>query len=142
MSERYWREVEAAVENEKLYPEHRKLESLGDRNQIVGDFLLWLSEHGYSICRYEEHWDNGEPLFVDSRTMEKSDGGFGFLHEIKNPKHESRPAGWFPTAKSPYPEAWLAEYFGIDQEKLDDEKRAMIERCRELNERGKKNEAT
>lgn len=36
------------------YPEHEKLEGLDGSNQIVGDFIGWLGEQGYEICRWNE----------------------------------------------------------------------------------------
>lgn len=36
-----------------LLPEHQKLKDLNGANQIVGDFIEWLSENGYVIAQYE-----------------------------------------------------------------------------------------
>lgn len=33
------------------YPQHDKIKDLNGANQIVGDFIEWLSGHGYFICQ-------------------------------------------------------------------------------------------
>ncbi|WP_186214816.1 hypothetical protein [Burkholderia gladioli] len=36
-----------------LLPEHQKLKDLNGANQIVGDFIEWLSDNGCVIAQYE-----------------------------------------------------------------------------------------
>lgn len=36
-----------------LLPEHQKLKDLNGANQIVGDFIEWLSDNGMVIAQYE-----------------------------------------------------------------------------------------
>ncbi|HIH2744847.1 TPA: hypothetical protein ACYLN4_000513 [Burkholderia lata] len=36
-----------------LLSEHQKLTDLNGANQVVGDFIEWLSENGFVIAQYE-----------------------------------------------------------------------------------------
>lgn len=40
-----------------LLPEHQKLKDLNGANQIVGDFIEWLSEELYSICKVNDGYN-------------------------------------------------------------------------------------
>lgn len=74
------------------YPEHEKIKALGGANQIVGDFIEWLSANDYVIARYE-----GDMLY---------------------PAYHGR-------------DKLIAKCFGIDTDKLEAEKVAMLESFRE-----------
>jgi hypothetical protein len=53
-----------------VYPEHEKLTALGDKNQVVGDFIKWLKKEGYVFAKYgdrqgryqEELFDHHPPM--------------------------------------------------------------------------------
>lgn len=81
------------------YPEHEKLQNLGDANQIVGDFIEWLHDRGMEIGRFEQM------------------RGFSDLQFV-------------PVTKSR--DALLAEYFDIDRDKLEMEKRSMLDAIRAI----------
>lgn len=49
------------------YPEHSKLKGLGGANQIVGDFIEWLGENGYTICEFNPQRFCGEGEFFMTR---------------------------------------------------------------------------
>jgi hypothetical protein len=36
------------------YPESEKVHAIRDKSQVVGEFIDWLEEKGYSICEYRE----------------------------------------------------------------------------------------
>lgn len=81
-------------------PETPELDRMVERSkdghsQEIGEFIEWLGETGYEICR----WYGGEYEYV-GRT----------------------------------PEAWLAEYFGIDLEKVEKERAAVLAFVRSKNE--------
>lgn len=76
--------------NPNQYPEHEKLLALEGDNRVVGDFIEWLAENDFVICRYAD--DDDWPVFT------------------QKPIH-----------------SWLAEYFDIDEKKLDEEKQQMLE---------------
>jgi hypothetical protein len=75
------------------YPEHEKLKALGDSNQIVGDFIEWLSEQGYEICRWNDSGTHCLPVHLHRDQM-------------------------------------LADFFEIDRDKLEAEKRQMLDALR------------
>ena len=49
---------------ETTYPEHEKLKALGGANNTVGNFLSWLSDEGYTICRFDEKRGEYFPTFT------------------------------------------------------------------------------
>ena len=85
------------------YPEHEKLHAIRDKSQTIGDFLTWCR---FTLCEWHEATGT-----------------------IRNGDHE--PEGWYP--RRGRMESLLAEYFEIDENKLEAEKRAMLERLREGN---------
>ncbi len=51
------------------YPQHDKLKALGGANQTVGDFVEWLGENGYAICKrhkptLDNEWQEYWPTFT------------------------------------------------------------------------------
>lgn len=94
------------------YPEHEKLKLISDKSQAIGEFLAWLESGG--------------------------------LHAPPNEAHETESYGSVELAYRPelcggpersdelWPLSWskqrlLAAYFEIDLDKIEDEKRAMLE---------------
>lgn len=49
------------------YPEHDKLSALNGANNIVGDFIEWLSEEGFILAKSEDKYD----LFPASETRDQ-----------------------------------------------------------------------
>ena len=95
------------------YPEHEKLAAIKDQSQAIGEFIDWCtSTHGVSLAEWE-------PAQV--RTTR---GHFGH-RRIERRMH--------PTTHRLA--NLLAEFFGIDNQKLEAEKRAMLDEMRRLNER-------
>ncbi len=85
------------------YPEHAKLEAVKDQSQAIGDFLEWLG--------------NDRP------------NGPVFLCERRENAHVDNI--WAPTSAST--ERLIAEYFDIDEKKLEAEKRAILAAQRKAN---------
>ena len=117
------------------YPEHDKLSKISDESQLVGEFIDWLQDKGYTICKFQEAGTNGEPYRIPATEedidalefrWERDDARAG---GILNPAYESWGDHFFPIHRGI--QSWLAEFFGIDQEKLEDEKRQMLERLRQ-----------
>lgn len=75
------------------YPEHEKLKALGGDNQTVGNFIEWLSEQGYEICRW-----NVAGTFCIPANISRDD--------------------------------LRAAHFEIDRNRLEDEKRQMLDAMR------------
>ncbi len=84
------------------YPEHEKMKEISDQSQAIGAFLEWLQgERGASL------------LVLD-------DCPSGSLAETWGDRRSDyRPA--------PHTEKLLAEYFEIDLNKIENEKRAMLD---------------
>lgn len=88
------------------YPEHDKLQALEGRNQIIGEFLEWLMSREYVIGAYHKHSDGCR----------------------ENGKQVCGYSDWDPQLvpiNKPI-EVLLADYFGIDRDKLESENRALL----------------
>ena len=94
------------------YPEHDKLKKVSDKSQACGEFLEWLlGPQRYQLGQYHEHTDDCW-LPDDNQTAARRVCGM--------------------SAQTLYPVALnvrklLAEFFEIDEEKLEAEKRAMLD---------------
>jgi hypothetical protein len=86
-----------------FYPEHEKLKKVSEKSQVIGEFIDWLGERDDPI--HLAHW-------VES--------GRSTVH---GPEHE------LVYARVPI-NRLLAEFFGIDLDCLEDEKRAMLDDLR------------
>lgn len=93
------------------YPEHEKLAKISDRSQAIGDFLEWL--------RYTKHLDLGRPHDHEESGCEKDQGAW----ECELYTHE------FDYNMIPVVDL-LAEYFKIDQQKIEREKDRMLKEIR------------
>jgi aromatic ring-cleaving dioxygenase len=85
-------------------PECSKMLEVHPKSQIIGAFLEWLEKHGMEICRRatkeDERDEEGEETMINEGDL-------------------------LPTHKNI--EKILAEYFNIDLNKADAEKRAILE---------------
>lgn len=115
------------------YPEHEKLQAIKEKSQACGEFLDWLKDvKGYSIMEYLPAWTDGKPLFLTKDG--KPTSNLDYAHRVNgssvpNPEHDYRPEGFYHPRKSGTLDL-LYEFFEIDPEKLDDEKRAMLDALR------------
>jgi hypothetical protein len=100
---------------EKDYPEHQKLQAVKDKSQAIYDFVEWLNQKGYAICEKVEY-EKEEFRLTDK--------------EAKQWK-----IGWDWMRANLNFEKTLAEFFDIDLNKLEAEKRALLDYLREQNER-------
>lgn len=94
--------------------EHERLSLVKDKSQAIGDFVEWLAEKGIRLCREHEHTDDCYEDTDRKRvwpTCELRDGQFIQVYA--------------PITKL------LAEYFDIDENKLEREKREMLAEIRE-----------
>lgn len=91
-------------------PEHEKLKALDGKNETIGEFIEWLQGSGFQICHIppepEDGWEEDVPA------------------SYKENYQPSR----FPVS------AWIAKFFDIDPEKLESEKRAILDTLREMRE--------
>jgi hypothetical protein len=44
------------------YPEHEKLTKVKDQSQLIGAFLDWLEQSGYTICEYSKKREEFFPI--------------------------------------------------------------------------------
>jgi len=109
------------------YPEHAKLRAVMEAAQTIGEFIEWLGPHGYHICEERKSNDSSRlDLNVPPPDSKKSYRmGDAFIKLIQC--IEDSACVYWPTFKRPMPEVLLAEYFGIDRDKLEAEKLAMLE---------------
>lgn len=112
------------------YPEHQKLRAVVDKSQCVHDFLEWLQEQGIVLAKRHEHTEGcygthnckEDPsecsLYGECRRRGKKVLRCG-CHTDELYDHTERP------------DKIIARYFEIDLKRLDDEKREMLEECRQ-----------
>ena len=124
------------------YPEHEKLEQVQEQSQACGEFLEWLfSEKGYQVCEFVEGHDNGEPryltagetkggrtIYVHERGERYNGPDISTFNRVQNPAYCYTPTGYYPVRASV--EDLLAQHFGLDRNKLEAEKRAMLAKLR------------
>jgi hypothetical protein len=89
------------------YPEHEKLKEIQEQSQVCGEFLNWLqNEKRIHLCTYEK-----THIIYD----DEGDG-------------EEIPEGYYGINKTN--EKLLAEFFNIDLDRLEQEKRQMLDELR------------
>lgn len=91
------------------YPEHEKLDAVKERSQAIGEFLDFGT---YTLCRWVELDKD------DEANEELIEAGVDGMYQ---------PVGEITKV--------LAEHFGIDLNRLEDEKRQMLDEQRALNAR-------
>ena len=97
---------------ELTYPEHEKLAAVKERSQEIGTFLDWLNgEKQIVMCKWHE--SHSETHSVPKSAF-APDGRITYTD----------PAGYGPANENT--EKLLAQYFGIDLDVLEKEKRAML----------------
>lgn len=75
-------------------------------SRVLTDFLDWLSENGYAICRWQDYVRHSDEL------------------------GDYTPSCWHPKRNSH--EQLLADFFNIDMKKIEEERRALLESIREI----------
>jgi hypothetical protein len=124
------------------YPEHEKLQPQVEFSQRCGEFVVWMNEeHGILLAKYDErqdacrncqHEDIHKPRrgsagwyycsFEDDATGECCDCGRADFGNPNQLCQQNRALNDL-----------LAEFFGIDRNKLEEEKRQMLDEMREAN---------
>lgn len=91
------------------YPEHDKLAAIHERSQAIHDFLEWCAERGLWLAERQcLRWDHPD-AYCEEGECDMSDG--------LAPTHQSD-------------RALLAEFFDIDMNRIEAEKRAMLDQMR------------
>ena len=116
------------------YPEHTKLKAVQDQTQAIGEFLEWASyTHGIRLASDQEP--------TDLRRCERCDpDSFRTRYEVGECPACETDDGWYEVTLSPRlmehtgrPMALVAEWAGIDEDRLEQEKRQMLDRLRAAN---------
>lgn len=116
------------------YPEHEKLSKIKDKSQAIGEFLDWLPgviakhhEHDHGCWCDDPFHESDDPTIVRSKDRCPNpvcDGHHGSRRLVCGyGEHQLQP--WRKNIQD-----WLAEYFGIDRQRIEEEKRAMLEELR------------
>ena len=134
------------------YPEHEKMAAIHTESQAIGEFLEWLSgDRGLAICQngiMDErpvYWiDALDEYDGDQQAVRKAALEAGVItardvswwHDIQ-PKLRGEVHHWEPYEREGYYPAsigiqkLLAEYFNIDLNKIEQEKRQMLDEIRQ-----------
>lgn len=120
------------------YPEHEKLDAVKERSQAIGEFLDFTPGQ---LCEWQEAGDNGLPRYVWSADVEVSSKTGKLVADSEPDRWDYLNGdadlnfdfvewgdGWYPIRKSI--EQLLAEWFGVDRDELEREKRAMLAELR------------
>lgn len=130
-------------------PEHDKLAAVRHKSQAIGEFLEWLQDekHVELMVRYErEEDDDGEPVYRDSNGFVVPDWPPPHSSSCYDKNYKARMArekaegierrlirsraGEILMPNTTRAEALLAQFFDIDLNKLEAEKRVMLEELR------------
>lgn len=95
------------------YPEHEKLSAIKDQSQICGNFLEWLRGK-YTFAKAHSHNED-----CASQVMRRGYDCGCFEGQL--------------LPDNPSIERLLAEFFGIDQKRLEKEKQHMLDSIRKAN---------
>lgn len=136
------------------YPEHEKLKEIRDQSQKCGEFYEWLqSEHAIEMeCHYAyERDEDGEKVWRDrdgnivEEYVDPSETYYSREHNRRMKKMRDelgidcrlvkKLGGPITMPIRQTLTSLLAEFFGIDEKKLEEEKRAMLDECRKAHTR-------
>lgn len=121
------------------YPEHDKLHAVRDDSQRQGELLEWLASQGVHLMVWREWTEPENELgcarcepHIDDAARGRCERDERCLRcegrHDKREKHE----GWLPWGRGI--QETLAAFHNIDLSKIEEEKRAMLAKQRELNE--------
>jgi hypothetical protein len=119
-----------SLTDDAKYPEHEKLRAVSEDSQAIGEFLDY---GGYTLCKFREAGNNGEPryLWIEGYEKDREPTWDDYVSNRAedNPDYESWGSGFEAVGGSI--NDILADYFEIDTAKIEAEKRAMIDKLRE-----------
>lgn len=122
------------------YPEHAKLLAVQEASQTIGEFLdIGLSRLGMTLCKQIPRGDNGEPEYVWRRpTAQRRNVPPTFADYLDgradlNHGHDAWSAHFAPNGEPIT--SILARYFDIDLDRIEAEKREMLNNLHAKSER-------
>lgn len=104
------------------YPEHDHLKVNAASSQAIGEFIEWFEQDGRALAEGHLHTDECDPPRDYARFPGRQCGRYESNHGILYT--------WEPPGRGARIDRILALYFGIDREKLEAEKMAMLEELR------------
>lgn len=106
------------------YPECEKMSEVHDRSQIIGEFLEWLQSGAADDTKFER------PIFLAAHRIitEEWNSREGKYEEL--PEDEWEVSGTRVWSFSYTTEKLLAKFFGVDLNKVEKEKQAMLKELR------------
>jgi hypothetical protein len=131
---------------EPRYPEHEKLHAAKEelKTEELGRFLEWLQQDGIQLARFWKHevncesigdgvsYNNDEYPHCPSPFRHQSENGRWYKHKEKDCGYEND--GIMNCIHEPIMKL-LARYAGIDLERLENEKRAMLDEVRKAQQK-------
>lgn len=115
-------------------PECDKALAVQDDNRIIGEFLEWLQSQHLHLCRWRLEGNNGEPRYLPGTEKQRSRDSVGTMAgKYDNPDYESWGSGWVTDDRDI--EQLLADYRGIDTQKMAAEQDALMAWIRAKRER-------
>lgn len=126
-------------------PELDKINAVKVQSQAIGEFLdIFCRRKGYTLCSHREEGNNGKPRYVwcagvkkakldGQKPTDRKPGRFDYINNdaFRNPEFDDWLEGYYPASASV--EKLLAEHFGIDMNKAEDERRAVLDYVRAAN---------
>lgn len=123
-------------------PELDKMRAVTAKSQAIGEFLdMFCAEQGLTLCTFREAGDNGESprrwkagvklaKLDKKRVSERNPNLMDVFNgdAENNPDYEEWPDQYLPACKSI--EKLLAQYFEIDLNKVEQERRAVLAHIR------------
>jgi len=95
-----------------------KISAVREDSMLLSSFLDWLEESGYAICEYKEvEEEHPAKLVFACTTAEIPDDLEPYFVERWTPKRKLH-------------EQMLADFFDIDLDKVEDERRTLLEELR------------
>lgn len=113
--------------NSMVYEEHAKLSLIADKSQAIGEFVEWLGTEGVHLMKWLETTDTEE---CDGTILHACRGSRCDRCKGKKVVTVKR-AGWAPNGISI--SDMLGKFFDIDRDKIEQEKRHMLEQLRKRN---------
>ena len=108
----------------ELYPEHQKLRAISGESQKIGAFIEWMREQGVEFCKLRDEDDESSVPIASGRYW------LDELMAVIKGNQDLIPHEFYAMPL----ERILAQYFEIDLDILEQEKRHMLAAMRQLNE--------
>ena len=118
------------------YPECEKLANVSKMSNGIGEFLEWLREDkNIELFQWADKDDNEKPKFVNEAGDPTIPSHYSFDEkddsDFLNPEYETFPEGYYRVNMNFT--KLLAQYFEIDMNKVEKERRQMLDELQQRN---------